>query len=369
MSDTIILQRVIPHYRAPLFEALHERFGWVTVAASNPPGGTFLNTNAAEASHIRLFPFTFSSAERPWECKLPLDRIVAELKPRRIISEFSMRMNVGRSLPRLRAQRRIECYALWSHGWNMDRGFAGPADWLSNAARLLPLSMADTLLTYGEEGRAWLKRWLPWKDVVAIGNTIDVDPMRKAGAVASALTNGNPQLLSVGRLTHDKRFDRLIRIFAEVKTRLPKAALTIVGDGPERARLEALGQRIGGVLFTGALYDEAALAPHFKGADFLVLPGAAGLSVNHALAYGLPVLAYRRGPKGPFHHPEIEYVQESVTGLFAADHSDEAMAGLIVEAHEQGRAAALRRTIGPYVDTRLRLENMVERFAQVDAAL
>lgn len=369
MSDTIILQRLIPHYRQPLFKALHERFGWLTVAASNPPGGTFLKTDGEIGAHVRAFPFAFPDPGNAYSCRMPLDRIVAELRPKRIISEFSMRMNAPYRLPLLRAAGRIDSYALWSHGWNMDRGLSSFSGRFVNTMRLAPMLFADMLLTYTEEGKAWLDRRLPWKKVVAIGNTLDIDAMARAAAGARAVRSGEPQLLAVGRLTQDKKFGQLIETFRSVRRELPQAALTIIGDGPDRARLEAMAGPGNGVRFLGPLYDEAELAPHFTGADFLVLTGAAGLSVNHALAYHLPILAYRRGPDGPFHHPEIAYVEHGETGLFAQDHSQAAMAGLIIAAHRAGRAAELRAKIPAILDRKLRLSNIVENFARVDAAL
>src|SRR5690606_23876636 len=154
------------------------------------------------------------------------------------ISEFSMHMNVWRQLPRLRAARRIDSFALWSHGWNMERGFGSIRDTALQLARLPPMALADMLLAYSNEGKQWLERWLPWKDVVAIGNTLDVDAIRRETAQVSGKRYGTPQFLAVGRLTPDKNMDMLIRAFARIRAALPDAALVIIGDGPERNRLE-----------------------------------------------------------------------------------------------------------------------------------
>lgn len=48
----------------------------------------------------------------------------------------------------------------------------------------------------------------------------------------------HPSVVAVGRLAPVKRFDVLIDQFAETRRRLPDAVLTIVGEGPERRRLE-----------------------------------------------------------------------------------------------------------------------------------
>lgn len=50
----------------------------------------------------------------------------------------------------------------------------------------------------------------------------------------------HPSVVAVGRLAPVKRFDLLIEQFALTRRLLPDATLTIVGDGPERPRLERL---------------------------------------------------------------------------------------------------------------------------------
>lgn len=53
------------------------------------------------------------------------------------------------------------------------------------------------------------------------------------------------RLVSVGRLTPKKGMDTLIRAFARVRKRYPKATLTIVGDGEEKIRLLRLIEELG----------------------------------------------------------------------------------------------------------------------------
>ena len=65
----------------------------------------------------------------------------------------------------------------------------------------------------------------------------------------------------------------------------------IVGDGPERAKLEALAAEIcPAAVFTGALYGDA-LDEQFRAADLFVLPGTGGLAIQQAMSFGLPVIA------------------------------------------------------------------------------
>ena len=65
----------------------------------------------------------------------------------------------------------------------------------------------------------------------------------------------------------------------------------IVGDGPEREKLESLAQEIyPSAEFIGARHGTA-LKPYFLKADLFVLPGTGGLAIQEAMSYALPVIA------------------------------------------------------------------------------
>lgn len=96
--------------------------------------------------------------------------------------------------------------------------------------------------------------------------------------------------VSVGRLTAIKGMDRLVRGWAEVCRQRPKARLALVGDGEERARLEAMCLNLGigdNVHFSGwsdpvpylAAASSFALLSHNEGM---------GRAVVEAFAAGLP---------------------------------------------------------------------------------
>lgn len=100
------------------------------------------------------------------------------------------------------------------------------------------------------------------------------------------------RLLSVGRLAPQKCLERMIEALSLVQT---PVSLTIVGDGPERARLEELVHTKGliNVTFVGRKDDtemHAIVAVHDL---FLITSLREGLplSVLEAMAGGLPVLA------------------------------------------------------------------------------
>jgi teichuronic acid biosynthesis glycosyltransferase TuaC len=104
-------------------------------------------------------------------------------------------------------------------------------------------------------------------------------------------------LVTVGHLVARKRHDEVIEALRE----LPGRRYVIVGDGPERGRLERLARELGvAVEFTGQLPHAQALARARRCATF-VMPStdeAFGVAYVEAMAGGLPAIG-RAGEPGP----------------------------------------------------------------------
>jgi len=105
---------------------------------------------------------------------------------------------------------------------------------------------------------------------------------------------GEVRLLFVGRLAPVKGLRVLFKALAEVVPDLPHLHMVVVGDGPDRALLEAAAKPLGdAVTFTGYL-SQAEVAQVMQGTDVLVLPSfAEGVPVvlMEALASARPVIA------------------------------------------------------------------------------
>lgn len=124
-----------------------------------------------------------------------------------------------------------------------------------------------------------------------VPNGIDLD--RFAASSLRARSGESPVIGTVAVLRAEKNLARLIRAFASIVCTQP-ARLMIVGDGGERAALEALAAELGVadlVTFTGHRDDTPDL---YAGFDLFALTSDTEqmpLSVIEAMASGLPVVA------------------------------------------------------------------------------
>ncbi len=100
------------------------------------------------------------------------------------------------------------------------------------------------------------------------------------------------RLLTVGRLTVQKRMDRIIEAVGMLK--IP-VELTIVGDGEDREKLERLADKNGNEnIFFKGFVEHNKLSEYYKKADVLVMPSdkeGMPIVLLEAMAAGLPVVA------------------------------------------------------------------------------
>ena len=144
-------------------------------------------------------------------------------------------------------------------------------------------------------------------------------PIQSRGTNPSLDTgSGRPFALVVSALVPYKRID--VAIAAAAKTGWP---LTIVGTGPDEARLRSLAGP--DVTFAGHV-DAETLRDLYRSASVLVLPGEEdfGIAPVEALACGCPVVALARGGA-------TETVEHGVTGILVNELTVDAFADALTD--------------------------------------
>ncbi len=164
-------------------------------------------------------------------------------------------------------------------------------------------------------------------------------------------------MMAVGSLKPIKGVDVLLDAFAPLARREPRAHLAIVGEGPDRAALEARARELNvaaQVAFLGLRDDVHAL---YRIADALVLASrteALPTVILEAMASGLPVVATHVGGV-----PEM--VEPDRSGLLVAPENaaglSQAMQSLIANEETRRRFGERGRAI---VQERFRIETMCE---------
>jgi N-acetyl-alpha-D-glucosaminyl L-malate synthase BshA len=177
--------------------------------------------------------------------------------------------------------------------------------------------------------------------------------------VALAGERRPPLLAHVSNFRPIKRVDDVVRIFAEVRRAVPAALLVLVGDGPERSRVEGLVRELGlsaAVCFLGKQLDVVDVLRH---ADVFVLPSATesfGLAALEALSCGVPVVGSRAGGL-----PEL--VVDGRTGFLHPPGDVAAMsASAALLCTNAELAQTMSRAARADVEARWRREPMVARY-------
>jgi glycosyltransferase involved in cell wall biosynthesis len=235
------------------------------------------------------------------------------------------------------------------HGWAFS-AHSGVASRLYRwADRLVrPLTTATICVSNTDRARGLAAQTCTAETTVVIPNAIDVD-----GAPASRRERPRPLIVAVGRLKAPKDFLTLVRALALLPGQAFDAA--IVGDGPDRAELEAAIEALGigeRVILLGEREDVRQL---LAGADIFVLSSASeGLpvSVLEAMAAGLPVVGSHVGGV-----PEL--VVEGETGLLVEAGDPQSLAAALDTLVED---AELRRRMGDAGRERARERFDLERF-------
>lgn len=190
-------------------------------------------------------------------------------------------------------------------------------------------------------------------------------PAARATARAGLGWSERRVLVHAGRLTARKAVDVLLTAFARALPRVnpgPQPLLALVGDGPERAALEAQVQRLGlgeHVRFVGFQED---VVRYLHAADGFVLASRIeGLpnALLEAMACGCPVLATRIGGS-------LEAIADEGQGLLVPVDDVEALAGGLARLLDD---AALRARLGAgaaaRIQARFTLEATVPRYVEL----
>jgi glycosyltransferase involved in cell wall biosynthesis len=324
----LIRQPALPHYRLPLFDALSLEPGLdITVVY-----GTVENLDNAASDSFRSVYLRMRQIRFPLVGNIDLDtglgRLVRAERPDVLLATWTPRI-VTSAWHLLTIQRRGIPVVLWGHGYSKtpQPGADRARYWLARKAAgvvvYAPAAVPPLLSAGVSSDRVMVARnALDMTAARSMLETLTRDPKRlDAARLANGTTGAFPLICYVSRLDEKNQLDLLLEAMSEVLGTYPSAKAVIIGGGDsERIRLEGIASRQGidrSVVFTGPIYDESSIAGYLAGATCFCYPSNAGLSLQHAWAYGLPTVL---GDDATKHGPEFGDADDTNSILF--EHGD-----------------------------------------------
>ncbi|MEM1330294.1 MAG: glycosyltransferase [Planctomycetota bacterium] len=221
-----------------------------------------------------------------------------------------------------RAQKRGTGVVVWGHGYSKNEGT------LRKKLRMRAAQLADAVVLYTPDvAERLVEEGLPREKVFVALNSLDQEPIQAARdatlADRSALRawqreqglDQGPVLLFVSRLYEPNKVDWLITAGKRLRDKHPGLQVVITGKGPdeERLRAHAEAEQAGDMVrFTGPIYEEHEIAKYFCTARAFCYPANIGLSILHAMGYGVPVIT---SDKIESQNPEIIALEHGKNGL------------------------------------------------------
>lgn len=178
-------------------------------------------------------------------------------------------------------------------------------------------------------------------------------------------SNGRKHLVTLSRLSLEKRPEFLVRSFASVAPQFPDWDLDIYGNGPQRNMLEHLVEKLAPNRihfrgFTNEPYEVLAGADLFVSASRIE---GFGNAIWEALACGVPVVAMDAGPS------VRRIVRQGIDGVIVNQNTMAALADALAKLMSDERMRSAYASRAPEVVERFPFESALERWEELFRAI
>lgn len=331
-----IVQRRLTHYRVPLFERLRAALAQagcdLVLVHGQPSPGEADKRDGGEIAWARCVRNRYVPAGAKYLCWQPLPEAVRRAELVIITQENSLLSNY----PLLFRRRPGQRVAFWGHGANLQ---SGGAHGLRERFKRWTGNRVDWWFAYTQlSSRLVAEAGFPAERITVLNNAVDTSALVRdrsaidAGQIArlrATLGFGDaPVGAFLGSLYADKRLDFLLAAAQRIRAAIPGFRLLVIGDGPERGKVDRWQREHPWVRWVGARSGREKMA-HLATAQVLLNPGAVGLVMLDAFAAGVPLAT----TDCRIHGPEIAYLCNAVNGIMTSDR---------VEAYAEAVARLLR---------------------------
>jgi glycosyltransferase involved in cell wall biosynthesis len=361
-----IIQPIVPHYRVPLFELLSKEpeldlAVQVSEAAAN--GNKTLPLKNVDY-HIRAKEKKILGAV--WQTGMRLNKAKSQGDVLVVCGDVRYLSNYRLIF---QAKRKKIAVIWWGHHQSAFNSR------IKMAIRLFIVKMlADSYLCYTDEGKTFLrKKGFAPNRVFATGNTLDTNAVDKAirewdhQKLETFKTNkrikNKKVVLFCGRLNRKAKLQVLLYALCELIKKNTAYHLVVIGDGVMLEEWRNLANRLElkeHITWAGKITEQYELAPFFMTAKLFVYPGAIGLSLLHAFAYGLPVVTHGNCEN---HGPEFAAFQEGQNGkAFVEDDSGSLCNIISTVVEDEERLFSMGQNARETILNKFTMAKMVERY-------
>jgi len=331
MKKVIIFQRIIAHYRKPIFDRLSKIYNLKVVATKH-------HSNL-KPKELDSLSYTYNTGYIKYNSKensfiLDFFTPIIKFKPDVIVHEFSL--SILSLLPALILSKLLGIeFILWGHGFNLKKGFYLKFNF-RDFLRIFIMRLSDHIILYSQNEKAIIKKFINENKITVAPNTLDTEyfsnlkkdfQIKGKNRIKDELSfNKTNNLVFIGRILEDKKPEICLKILKDFIAKFNNdITLHFVGDGPfleniiDICNKERLNDN---VKFHGKILDPIQTGKILYCSDLMIMPGYLGLSVNHAFCFDCPVVSFSQKIDGPFHSPEVIYVKHNKTGYLADDYYD-----------------------------------------------
>jgi len=318
----LLFQRILAHYRIPLFRALFDRFGILVCCSKERNGSSLRSEIQVREPWLEVIRRLYLSTTD----NVVVQDFISPLckhKPRIVICEGSFGYLTFWMLLLLRSILGYKLIA-WSHGIE-NKHFFQQKPGLKSRLLMSALDWCDAVVFYSNKRKVKVESYVGHSEKHFVAhNTLQTKKLLELQAELS-LAGQTPirkklgwsedfHVIFVGRLLKDKRIDLLLQAFEHLSREI-NVGLHIVGKGPELQLVKDAQGRQSRVYYHGEVLEDRPLGEMLFAADLLVNPGYVGLSIVHGFCFGKPLVTCSPTVTGPFHSPEIEYLDDGANGL------------------------------------------------------
>jgi len=341
-----ILQPLIPHYREDFFKRLNKEFDIDLFV--------YTNQNVVEKDNFKNATLAYSKLGSLQLFGVLIYNFFPLLHPKYKVLILpgeirSLTTWILLFVGKLTSKKII----LWGHGISVK-------NYIKEEKELLPIrilfhKLADHIWLYTEKEKAIWSKYINVNKITALNNTIDTKKilnlpfLNKQEIKDKYKIFTKLNLIYCARFTANRRIDLMLEVIKSVKDE--DIGFIIIGEGENKPDFSKYEK----VYDFGAVYDEDIKHELFTIADLYFQPAWTGLSIVDAMAYGKPILTFKRSNE-VLQCVEYSYIQQGVNGFIAND-VDEIID--YIENVTEDKLLNLQQSTLKFIESNLSIETLV----------